>query len=264
MIESYEKALADFNEYMHTSYTTANPELILITRRSGVKKKNEVIERIHSHSKPISSPSAFSHTIAEAIVGMDGDRVSNEAAILFRKDMNYDDDPEAILVHELSHVFALSQEYGGNLFYDIMDEDNLGLFSGYLIWKELIAEYITNKIYPTWPSRLSDFEITTENKLDMIRLDKQDHAVASSYFATVACCEEFCFPDQLEARIEKMHLPFPSTIRLLSQQLKKENYWEITQEFIEEFGNQFIVDKSFVMMDLMIEGALPFPENFQI
>lgn len=47
MIDIYKKALSAFNEYMHTAYTDSSPELIVITRRNGVKKRNEVIKRIY-------------------------------------------------------------------------------------------------------------------------------------------------------------------------------------------------------------------------
>ena len=42
MTEIYESALQFFNEQMGTSYTVTNPELILITKKTGVEIKNAV------------------------------------------------------------------------------------------------------------------------------------------------------------------------------------------------------------------------------
>jgi hypothetical protein len=85
--ELFEQALGEFNAHMGTAYTSEAIELVPITRRNGVRKKNAVIERLHARNKPVSSPSAFSYMFGEAIIGMDGDRVSGKAAILFRTEL---------------------------------------------------------------------------------------------------------------------------------------------------------------------------------
>ena len=111
MTELFEQALGEFNAHMGTTYTSEDIELVPITRRNGVRKKNAVIERLQARNKPVSSSSAFSYMFGEAIIGMDGDRVSEKAAILFRTDLQGWASEESILMHELSHVFYLADEY---------------------------------------------------------------------------------------------------------------------------------------------------------
>ena len=69
MTELFEQALGEFNAHMGTAYTSEAIELVPITRRNGVRKKNAVIERLHARNKPVSSPSAFSYMFGEAIIG---------------------------------------------------------------------------------------------------------------------------------------------------------------------------------------------------
>ena len=82
MTDAYSAALEIFNSHMHTAYTLDNPQLIPVTRRTAVKEKNRVIREIGAKNKPVSSPSDFNYMLAEAIIGMDGDHTSDQAAIL--------------------------------------------------------------------------------------------------------------------------------------------------------------------------------------
>ena len=136
----YAHALARFNSTVGTAYTPETVRLVPITRNTGVKKKNQIIEELHAKSRHVSKPSDFNHMTAEAIVGMDGDRVSAQAAILFRADVKTEGKELDIFFHELGHVFALTHEheYGGSWFQDLLDGDNIQLFSGYMIWKEFV------------------------------------------------------------------------------------------------------------------------------
>ena len=124
MTDMYESALHIFNEQMATSYSMTNPELILITKKTGVALKNAAIDRLHASNHHAESPSDFNYMRAEALIGMDGDKVSGQAAILYREDIHGWEDPQTVLLHELGHVFALTQECGGRQFYDAIDMNN--------------------------------------------------------------------------------------------------------------------------------------------
>ena len=117
MTEISESAPPTFTDQMRTSYTATNPELILITKKTGVEIKNAVIDRLHASNHHAESPSDFNYMRAEALIGMDGEKVSGQSTILYREDIHGWEDPQTVFLHELGHVFALTQEYGGKLFY---------------------------------------------------------------------------------------------------------------------------------------------------
>ena len=83
MTEIYESALHIFNEQPATSYSVTNPELILITKKTGVGIKNATIDRLHATNYHAESPSDFNYMRAEALIDMDGDKVSGQTAILY-------------------------------------------------------------------------------------------------------------------------------------------------------------------------------------
>lgn len=257
MIETYRKAISAFNELMGTDYSIENPELIAINKKNGVAKKNEVIQRLHSRSTPVSRFSQISHISAEAILGMDGDRVSGKAAILYREDVPFDILPEAVLVHELGHIFAQKREYNGYFFEDTVPDGDVELYSGYALWKEFVADYFSNRICGCWPSSLKQMKLTKSDRKKLISRDRTTHAFVSSYFALVACTEEFrTSSEDLDGILEQSRVPFPNVFRLLGPQMKKESFWEISPDFIQELGCQYIVDKTTLILDMSLESLL--------
>ena len=176
MMEIYEDALHIFNDHMSTSYSLENPELILITKKTGVAIKNAVIDRLHARNFHIDSPSAFNYMHAETIIGMNGDEVSGQSVILYRTDIRGWEGPQTVLLHELGHVFALTREYGGRFFFDLLDPDNMPLFTGYYIWKEFIADYIVRLCRGWYPIRLSSYRPTAADKKRFLKQDQNNHA----------------------------------------------------------------------------------------
>lgn len=252
MTEIYESALHIFNEQMGTSYTVTNPELILITKKTGVEIKNAVIDRLHASNHHAESPSDFNYMRAEALIGMDGDKVSGQAAILYREDIHGWEDPQTVFLHELGHVYALTQEYGGKLFYDAIDMENTALFSGYLIWKEFIADYIARICKGWYPIRLSSYRPTAADKKRFLKQDQYNHDFLAGYLAQAGCAEEIHeYPERLDAAVEG--LPFSRCIRVIAPQLQKERFWEINEELIKDLGDAFLMDKTFLMLDLEYE-----------
>ena len=252
MTDMYESALHIFNEQMGTSYSVTNPELILITKKTGVALKNAAIDRLHASNHHAESPSDFNYMRAEALIGMDGDKVSGQAAILYREDIHGWEDPQTVLLHELGHVFALTQEYNGKLFYDAIDMENTSLFSGYLIWKEFIADYIARICKGWYPIRLSSYRPTAADKKRFLKQDQRSHDFLSAYLAQAGCAEEIhLWPEKLEDAVEG--LPFSRCIQVIAPQLQKERYWEIDEALMADLGEAFIIDKSFLMLDLEYE-----------
>ena len=252
MTEIYESALHIFNEQMATSYSVTNPELILITKKTGVQIKNAVIDRLHATNHHAESPSDFNYMRAEALIGMDGDKVSGQAAILYREDIRGWEDSQTVFLHELGHVFALTKEYSGKLFYDSIDTENTAQFSGYLIWKEFIADYIARICKGWYPIRLSSYRPTAADKKRFLKQDQRNHDFLSAYLAQAGCAEEIhLWPEKLEDAVEGV--PFSRCIRVIAPQLQKERYWEIDEELMEDLGEAFIIDKSFLMLDLEYE-----------
>ena len=206
---------------MDTSYTAPNPELILITKKTGVKIKNETIDRLHATNHHAESPSDFNYMRAEALIGMDGDSVSGQAAILYREDIRGWEDPQTVFLHELGHVFALTKEYGGKLFYDSIDMENTAQFSGYLIWKEFIADYIARICLGWYPVRLSSYRPTAADKKRFLKNDKHSHDYLSAYLAQAGCAEEIhLWLEKLDTAMEG--LPFSRCIKAIAPQLRKE------------------------------------------
>ena len=48
-------------------------------------------------------------------------------------------------------------------------------------------------------------------------------------------------------------LPFSRCIRVIAPQLRKERFWEIDEELMEDLGDAFLMDKTFLMLDLEYE-----------
>ena len=253
MTELFEQALGEFNAHMGTAYTSEAIELVPITRRNGVRKKNAVIERLHARNKPVSSPSAFSYMFGEAIIGMDGDRVSGKAAILFRTDLQGRSTKESILMHELGHVFAITREYGGRWFLDDIEEDDTAAFSGYEIWKEFIADFIACQCAD--PPTVYFNLLPVREKRMLLKKDLDSHDDLSRYLCWAVCTEESKSAD-LSRILDEKHIPFPRLIKLLAEKVREENYWEIEIDLMEELGNQFIVDKAMLAVDLIFEDLL--------
>ena len=253
MTELFEQALGEFNAHMGTTYTSEDIELVPITRRNGVRKKNAVIERLHARNKSVSSPSAFSYLFGEAIIGMDGDRVSGKAAILFRTDLQGWASEESILMHELSHVFAITREYGGRWFPDHVEADDFAALSGYGIWKEFIANYIASQCADPPPVHLNPLPVREKKML--LKKDMDSHDDLSRYLCWAVCTEESKSAN-LDRILEEKHIPFPRLIKLLAEKVREENYWEIKIDLMEELGNQFIVDKAMLAVDLSYEDLL--------
>ena len=250
MTDFYQSALSIFNERMNTSYTATNPELILITKKNGVKIKNAVIDRLRATNHHAESPSDFNYMRAEALIGMDGDKVSGQAAILYREDIRGWEDPQTVFLHELGHVFALTKEYGGKLFYDSIDMENTAQFSGYLIWKEFIADYIARICLGWYPVRLSSYRLTAADKKRFLKQDQNNHDFLAAYLAQAGCAEEIHhYPERLDAAVEG--LPFSRCIKVIAPQLRKERFWEIDECLIEDLGNALLMDKTYLALDLV-------------
>ena len=245
----YAHALARFNSTVGTAYTPETVRLVPITRNTGVKKKNQIIEELHAKSRHVSKPSDFNHMTAEAIVGMDGDRVSAQAAILFRADVKTEGKELDIFFHELGHVFALTHEYGGSWFQDLLDGDNIQLFSGYMIWKEFVADIIGNACRLLMPISIANANPQRDFKERLLR---GSHDFVSSYLSYLACSKEFG-TDAMDAVRENRQLPFAGTLSVLSDKCRQERFWEIDTDFMEDVGNQYLLDKTYLALDLEYE-----------
>ena len=253
MTELYEEVLGEFNAHMGTAYNSEGIELVPITRRNGVRKKNAVIERLLARNKLVTSTSEFNYLRGEAIIGMDGDRVSGKAAIIFRTDIGGWASDESILLHELGHVFAITHEYGGRWFLDDIEEDDTASYSGYEIWKEFIANYIVSRFTEHAPVHL--YPLSVREKKELLKKDSDSHDELSRYLCWAVCTEESGTPAMTQI-LEEKHIPFPRIIALLSEKVREENYWEINVGLMEELGNQFIVDKAMLALDLSYEDLL--------
>ena len=48
-------------------------------------------------------------------------------------------------------------------------------------------------------------------------------------------------------------LPFSRCIKVIAPQLRKERFWEIDECLIEDLGNAFLMDKTYLALDLVCE-----------
>ena len=52
---------------------------------------------------------------------------------------------------------------------------------------------------------------------------------------------------------ENRQLPFAGTLGVLSDKCRQERFWEIDTDFMEDVGNQYLLDKTYLALDLEYE-----------
>lgn len=230
MYESlFQFALGLFNEKMEAEI---KPDLILVTRKNVVKTFNEAISRIGAAREPITSPSYLNGIAAEALVGEKG------SAVLLRTDLQMGN--VAIvhtILHELSHIFCVLNEYGGRSFQQeyCHDEENQFLITGYSIWSEFVAEYMARRIEdaPAFPLRRRKLTPL----LRRIRVNNpQAKRALSDYLALV----------MIGTGADS--LPFQGMIQLVEKQMSREAYYEISEFFISDLGSMYFYELTMAEM----------------
>lgn len=164
-----------------------------------------------------------------------------------------------IILHELSHIFCIMHEIGGENFTAKYLESNMGnnskywhISMGYAVWREFIADYISFRINPLMrPLALSKLkEIVRE-------LDERVNISDSNRAENTAQLLQYIFlnpkirtaesADSIVRILEKNRVfttkarceDYRGMIDLIFEQVKREPCWEIAPEFIEELGGAY-------------------------
>lgn len=165
-----------------------------------------------------------------------------------------------IVLHEMSHIFCLVHEIGGEDFFEKYcvnktenTMENGMICAGYAIWREFIADYIAVQINPFFRP-ISMLEL----KKEVSELDKEwsstnpnakvlvSHMLADILLNTKVRQQEN--PEAILQLLEKEKVftskvpgtSYAGMIRILYKQLRREECWKIDVDFVWELGEEYL------------------------
>lgn len=165
-----------------------------------------------------------------------------------------------IILHEMSHIFCITHEIGGENFQHKYSKEYLGeneqyWYSsiGYAVWSEFIADYIASQINPLVMSlSLAKLRVVIRKLDEGMNVNNPDRAQNCSQIL----CYIFLNPRIRAAKdgdsafqiLEKNRVfaskersgHYHEIISLLFDRLKQECYWTIGPEFIEKLGKAYL------------------------
>lgn len=165
-----------------------------------------------------------------------------------------------IILHEMSHIFCVVHEIGGENFFEKYCEDKAedstrnGLIcAGYAIWREFIADYIAAQINPFF-SPLSMREL----KKEVSELDKEWNSTnpkaktfVSQMLADILLNSKVRQQKNSEAILQLLEkekvftskvpgTSYSGMIRILYKQLLQDECWKINVDFILKLGEEYL------------------------
>lgn len=170
------------------------------------------------------------------------------------------DDWYQIILHEMSHIFCISHEIGGENFHDKYSKENLGdneqyWYSsvGYAVWRKFIADYIASQLNPlTRPLSLAKLREVIRELDEGMNVNNPERAQDCSQILSyillnprIRASEDV---NTVFQTLEKNRVfaskersgHYHEIIRLLFGQLRQACYWMIDPGFIEELGKAYL------------------------
>jgi hypothetical protein len=209
--------------------------------------------------------SDFESELAEAFIGQtDIDDPNHVDGILIRLDppKEFSDQKyyQLIIVHELAHIFCTTHELetaekAGQRFYDLYCEGkentpaenfNNGFISaGYAIWREFIAEVVSDIVYQQPSMHLCILATQLRSYAEKIRVGNPDSKLyMHKYLSEIinshegGDIEEW---DDLEAILHDLELPFVNIVKHVFKILHHKCY-VIDPYVIEELGSMYLAE----------------------
>lgn len=197
----------------------------------------------------------------EAIVGPLGKRV-----ILYQYNIDSSNEMCFVLWHELGHIML-----GSETQYGVFSKENTDMRSGFGLFSEFVAEYIAFTV----AERTGLGIINADNLLE--RAFSQKRTVKSYWLSHyIAAIMGY---DHLKSGFLPLNIPginyenwcsIVEIKNMLEEQVKKEEFWKPSLQYIEELGNVFndmasnvyynSFDISKLIMDAMDNGGIIPPE----
>ena len=170
------------------------------------------------------------------------------------------DDWYQIILHEMSHIFCIIHEIGGENFQYKYSKEYLGETEqywyssiGYAVWSEFIANYIASQINPlVMPLSLAKLRVVIRGLDEGMNVNNPDRAQncsqVLSYIFLNSRIRAAKDADSVFQILEKNRIfaskersgHYHEIISLLFDRLEQERYWTIGPEFIEKLGTAYL------------------------
>ena len=257
------QALSLFNKVTGADYSPDNIVIRFCTLKTIHDQYIDITNHYGFHAETRSLDD-FRRQLAEAFVGpTDIDSPDHHDGILLRIDPPAEfSKPEqymSVIVHELAHIYACTHEiasarYAGKRFYDLYCSGTPSSFSdrvsdgqvnsGYAVWREFIADYITNRVIPHTHTSLVESASTLQEISHSVRVGVPSAKVSlSSYLSIIMDSEEYVSSkswSQFEKVLTSLELPFVSLVQLIYENLHSGEFYEISLDFIKDLGSSYM------------------------
>ena len=260
------KAIESFNSSMGTNYSLDNIRIEMFSNSDAAQTYTSFV---NAYGFPFEDPSKrdFSLTVAEAFVGntdcddsshIDGILVSAELPVGFQNPSTYYE----ALIHELAHIFCTTHEIptaqkAGQRFYDLYCGDdsstadnsllNGQVNAGHAIWREVIADIIADKISSKRALSIDDIIGQAMQFASYVTVLNNDAKIAlQRYLSIVLLAKEIKNARSrisVSRTLELYKLPFRTIVLMAYDNLKKEPFYAIDFDFINELGTQYIAGR---------------------
>lgn len=253
-----------YNEEFGTKYSLDNIKVAFCTLDNIVDVYREFTAKygFHSEMKVLSD---FESELAEAFIGQtDIDDPYHVDGILLRLDhpKEFSDQKyyQLVIVHELAHIFCTTHELetagkAGQRFYDLFCEGKEGspaenfnngfISAGYAIWREFIAEVVSDIVYQQPSIHLNKLSTQLRSYAEKIRVGNPDSKLyIYKYLAEIMNSHEggdIENWDDLEAILQELKLPFVNIVKHVFKILHHKCY-VIDPYVIEELGSIYLAE----------------------
>lgn len=242
ILACYKKAVELFNIKMGTAYTVDNPKLFIVDHNNSTIVFDEIAYLTGCSIHPYTKDQFFENVAAQAFVGSKGDAVAvnsyfigNEEFLIF------------VLAHELGHVFCLHRELSGNFFaerYSQNDSDFESLNTGYMIWKEFVANYIAMTVSNQKRVQMCDISESAHRFVKNIDIGNTDtYDQISTYLVlllySTAARKDWTF---LREKMTDEKLPYVGLTEVIFRHMAEKEYWLIDDEFLQAIRHNYVED----------------------
>lgn len=256
-------AFDSFNSFMGTSYSLDNIKIEFFNSNNAAQTYTSfTTSNGFSYEDP--SHRDFSMTVAEAFVGntdcndsthFDGILVSTELPTGYENVVSYNE----AFIHELAHIFCTTHEIpsaqkAGQRFYDLHCDDNSStsddtilngqINAGYAIWREVIADIITDKIVSKRALLIEDIIEDAMRFANYVTITNNDSKFAlQRYLSLILTAREIKNARSrisVSRTLDQLRLPFKQIILTVYDKLNNEPFYSIDFEFINALGAQYI------------------------
>ena len=249
------EALDLFNDCLGSDISKENTIIAFFEPRNGIEVYEELCKEHFPDllAENYMADGYFDSFAAQAFVN------DKEYGVLIRSDIGFSlSEILYTFLHEISHLYCTRNEIQGGHFFERYcmgsgEED--GMFNaGYAIWREAIADIMADSV-------LSDSTTVTLNevKLEVDRLveslsiaNADSKKCMSLVIAYIMLSKEVAGTEswqKAEAEIEKCFCFKDSMLlmilRLVFDNLHESPFWQITPEFIQELGGEYIAALTF-------------------